>query len=242
MSANPADCCRLSFLRYVEPEHLKPFLERMQVRDVPRRAFLFRQGETSDPAYIVISGQIRISVLTAEGAEMTLDMLGPGDACGVAGLAGAIPRISNAVAVRPSRVLAIPTMVLNTLLAEHACLYHPLVAQLLRRLTRSLQEQATGATRRVYARVAQKLLALSQDRAPGSQERILPQDLSHQELARMVGSTRATVTRVLKKMRQQGILDDDPTCRHLVICERDRLLEFSDETALSQTSGLTILP
>jgi len=242
MSANPADCCRLSFLREVEPEHLQPFLGRMQVRDVPRRAFLFRQGEVSDPAFIVVSGQIRISVLTAEGAEMTLDMLGPGDACGVAGLAGAIPRISNAVAVRPSRVLAIPTRVLSTLLAEHACVYHHLLSQLLRRLTRSLQEQATSATQRVYARVAQKLLALSEDCAPGSPARALPRELSHQDLARMVGSTRATVSRVLKKMRQQGILDEDPTRRHLVIRAVDRLLEFSEGTDLPQTSGLTILP
>jgi len=242
MSRNPADCCRLSFLQEVEPRYLQPFIGRMQVRDVPRRAALFRQGEASDPAYIIVSGQIRISVLTAAGAEVTLDVLGPGDACGVAGLAGAFPRISNAVALRPSRVLTIPTMVLRTLMEQQPSLFHHLLAQLLRRLNRSLQEQAAGSTQRVYARVAQKLLTLSQSCTPGSHERMLPHDLSHQELAEMVGSTRATVTRVLKEMRRQGILDDDPARRHIVICEVDRLLEYSEGADLSDTSANTIFP
>lgn len=232
----------MSFLKEVDPVHLQPFLGRMQVRDVPRHACLFRQGEASDPAYIVLSGKVRISVLTAGGAEMTLDVLGPGDACGVAGLAGAFPRISNAVAIRATRVLAIPTDVLRALMEKHTAVFHHLLQQLLRRLARSIQEQVAGGTQCVYARVAHKLLALSQTCTPGGQERALPSELSHQELANMVGSTRATVTRVLQEMRRQGILDDDPARRQIVIREVDRLLEFSDGAELPEPSGITVFP
>lgn len=54
-----------------------------------------------------------------------------------------------------------------------------------------------------WVRVTQKLLALSQTCTPGWQERTLPLGLSHQELANMVGSTRAAVTRVMQEMRRQ---------------------------------------
>lgn len=242
MSTDPAACCRASFLRDVEPEHLQPFLPRMRVRDLPRHACLFRQGEDSDPAYVVVSGQVRISVLTAGGAEMTLDVLGPGDACGVAGLAGPFPRISNAQALQPSRVLVIPTAVLRTLMEKHPNVFHHLLRQLLRRLARSIQEQVAGGTQRVYARVAQKLLSLSENCSQDGRTRALPSGLSHQELARMVGSTRATVTRVLQEMRRQGILDDDPHRRQIVIREVDRLLEFSEGTDLMETPGITVFP
>ncbi len=242
MSTDVAACCRTSFLKDVRPEHLQPFLGRMRVRDLPRQACLFRQGEESDPAYLIVSGQVRINVLTSGGAEMTLDVLGPGDACGVAGLAGPFPRISNAVALRPTRVLVVPTAVLRTLMETHPDVFHHLLRQLLRRLARSIQEQVAGGTQRVYARVAQKLLSLSETCGGDGRERALPSGLSHQDLARMVGSTRATVTRVLQEMRRQGILDDDPNRRQIVIREVDRLLEFSEGTDLAEASENTVFP
>jgi hypothetical protein len=50
------------------------------------------------------------------------------------------------------------------------------------------------------------------------------------------------VTRVLQEMRRQGILDDDPAHRQIVIREVDRLLEFSDSADLPEPSGITVFP
>ena len=43
-------------------------------------------------------------------------------------------------------------------------------------------------------------------------------------------------------MRRQGILDDDPHRRQIVIREVDRLLEFSEGTDLMETPGITVFP
>lgn len=219
---------RLAFLRDLEEASLvwlRPF---MRVRSVPRRTVIFRQGDASTTTYIVVSGQIRITVISSNGTETTLDVLGRGDVFGVAGLAEGMTCISNATSARPTRLLEIPTEALRTLMERHPAVLRDLLGLLLRRLSRSIQDQVAAGTQRVYARVAQKLLSLSGGEPSTNDERRLPAGLSHQDLASMIGSTRATVTRILQEMRRQGVVDLDPSSRQLIIREAQSLLQLAE--------------
>jgi len=207
---------RLAFLRDLDDAARASLMPR--AKSLPRKRFVFHQGEPSDTAYIVVSGQVRITVLSAGGAEMTLDVLGPGDVFGIAGLAG-VARISNAITVAPTTVLEISTEGLRALIVSHPAVFQDLLQHLLRRLTRSIQEQVATGTQRVYARVATKLLLLSE----GGQ---LPSGLSHSEIASMIGSTRATVTRVLQDMRARGLLEVNG--KQIIIREVTQLMELSE--------------
>ena len=230
---------RLAFLRDLEEaslEWLRPFI---RVRSVPRRTVIFRQGDASTTAYIVVSGQIRITVISSNGTETTLDVLGRGDVFGVAGLAQGMACISNATSARPTRLLEIPTEALRTLMERHPAVLRDLLGLLLRRLSRSIQDQVAAGTQRVYARVAQKLLSLSGAEPSPNDERRLPAGLSHQDLASMIGSTRATVTRILQEMRRQGVVDLDPSSRQLIIREAQSLLQLAEaELADDGTRGV----
>lgn len=232
MALEPDRYKHLAFLKDVDADALVAILSHMRLRKVPRRAVIFQQGEPSETACIVVSGQVRISVLTPGGSEMTLDTLGSGDLFGIAGLANGIPRVSNATATSASTLLEISTDALRRLLDRHPAIYRELLQQLLRRLTRSIQEHVATGTQRVYGRVAAKLLALSAANCgpgdAGDDQRRLPEGLSHQELASMIGSTRATVTRILHQMRREGIVDVDAVNRQMVIREVGRLAELSD--------------
>lgn len=226
------------FLRTLGAHLDDSVLSTLRDRVVGPGTVIFRQSETSHSAYVVISGQVRITVLCASGSEMTIDVLGPMDTFGIAGLAGDLPRISNATASRSTRLLEIPTDTLRLLVARHPQVFHQMLGQLLRRLGRSIQEHVASGTQRVYARVAVKLLALSEER---DGERSLPERFSHEELASMVGSTRATVTRVLQDLRRQGILDVEPSSRRLIIREAEKLSAMSDVES-SFSDGTIVLP
>jgi CRP-like cAMP-binding protein len=213
-------------------------LPSLRERRVVRGGVVFRQGEESRAAFVVLEGQIRITVLSANGAEMTIDVLAPGDTFGIVGLAGDLPRISNAVATRASLLLEVPTETLRALMRRDPHVFREMMEQLLRRLGRSIQEHVSSGTQRVYARVAAKLLALSVE---SGAERRLPEGLSHQDLASMVGSTRATVTRVLQDLRKRGILDVDPSSRRLIIREADKLSEMTEVDSAFH-DGRIVLP
>lgn len=227
------------FLREIADGVSDELTATMRRVQVPRGATLFRQGEASTRALVLLEGQVRISVLTTGGTEMTLDVLAPGDTFGIVGLAGDVPYISNATATRRVTVLEIPTPTLRTLVFRHPQVSQAMLVQLLRRLGHSLQEQVTTGTQRVYARVAVKLLTLS---AVGQGGRWLPDRLSHQEIASMVGSTRATVTRVLTDLRQRGIIDIDAGTRRLIIREAEMLSAMCDVDALSFGDFRRMLP
>lgn len=238
MSVDPTVVSDISFFQALGAAELESVLPSLRSRRVARGTLLFRQGEPSTTAYVVLDGQIRISVLSSSGTEMMIDALGRGDTFGIAGLAGNLPRISNATAARATTVLEIPTDTLRALVRRFPQVFQQMLEQLLRRLGRSIQEQVASGTQRVYARVAVKLLTLSEEEEG---ERRLPERLSHKELASMVGSTRATVTRVLQDLRKRGIVDVDPQTRRLIIREADKLSAMSDvETAFHD--GRIVLP
>lgn len=243
MPASPERYSKLAFLKDIDPAELPGIVGRMHQRSLPRRAVIFRQGEPSTHAYIIVSGEVRISVLSANGNEMTLDVLHAGDLFGIAGLVHDLPRVSNAVAARATTVLEIPTAVLSSLMDTHPAIYRDLLEQLLRRLTRSIQEQVSTGTQRVYGRVAAKLLVLAEhDSSHGGDEARLPAGLSHQDLASMIGSTRATVSRILQDMRKQGILDVDSHGRQIVILEASRLAEYTEASMPEAGHGGTVFP
>lgn len=235
MSVAPERVSGIPFLRGLDGARLAEVLSRLRQREVPRGAVVFSQKEPSRAAYVVLEGQIRISVLSLNGNEMTIDVLNVGDTFGIAGLAGDLPRISTATALCPTALLEIPTETLRELVRRDPEVFSEMLEQLLRRLGRSIQEHVASGTQRVYARVAVKLLTLSD--ANGR----VPENLSHQDIASMVGSTRATVTRVLQDLRRRGILDVDPSTRRLIIREMDTLSAMSEMDA-SFHDGSIVLP
>lgn len=238
MSSGFDDVSDLPLLGALGEESLARLAPCLKRRRISRGTVVFRQGETSTAAFVVLSGAIRINVLSVNGAEMTIDVLGRGDTFGIAGLAGDLPRLSTATATRATELLEIPTATLRSLVQLHPQVFHQMLEQLLRRLGRSIQEHVASGTQRVYARVAVKLLALSEEEQG---QRRLPERLSHQDLASMVGSTRATVTRVLADLRKRGILDVEASTRRLIIREADKLSAMSDVEP-SFNSGIIVLP
>ncbi|NKC34234.1 cyclic nucleotide-binding domain-containing protein [Falsiroseomonas selenitidurans] len=74
-------------------------------RQVPEGAVLFRRGDPGDGLWLILDGQIRIRLRSAEGAEVVLNHLGPGDTVGeIAALDGGA-RSAEAVALTPLRAL-----------------------------------------------------------------------------------------------------------------------------------------
>lgn len=240
MKTSLDDIRKLAFFRDLDAEGVERLLGASRVRSLPHRTVIFRQGEESHSAYVVVQGRVGISVLLPDGTEMTIDVLGPGDAFGLAGLASNMPRVSNAQAMRSSKVLQIPTNALQALVDRNPRFLMTVTAHLMRRLTRAIHEQVATSTQRVYARVAIKLLSLAETNEEG--ECRLPERLSHQALADMVGSTRATVTRVLQDLRRRGLLEIDAETGQFIICEAENLSGLADAGIVLPSLEGTILP
>jgi CRP-like cAMP-binding protein len=182
---------------------------------------IYRYQDRADDLYIVLEGKVKIAVPTPDGGERILSVLGPGDFFGESFLTGAQRHTTDAVALTEpvvaspvclDKLLELTAKVPNVALA---------LARVLATRVQELESQLESTTAPVSARVGGALLAFARrfgdavDGAPPETRTRVKLDLTHEELAAFVGSTRVTVTNALGELRDLGLVEG--TRGHYVI-------------------------
>jgi CRP-like cAMP-binding protein len=171
-----------------------------------RGVYVFHQGGPGRTLYVIKSGKVRCFVADDEGRQITMDILGPGQAFGLLGALDDRPRATGVQVVEQAVVLTLARQDLLPLLDEFPRLRSNLDELLATYLRRTLAYVQDLAFLDVKGRVAVRLLTLA-DRfgAPGDGVTIawLP---SQQELANWAAATRESVNRVLCALRDEGLI------------------------------------
>lgn len=214
-------------------------VRRSHCRAVVRREMLFRQGDACRGLYLVVEGAARSYRSNKDGREQVFGVFGPGDSLGEVSLFDEGPHLASARVEQDGRVLFLP-------FAEVYSLYqsHPQVAQAVARelgnRIRSMTEFIDRITlqdvpTRVAAAVqnyAQKSGALTNGvnfRLPRTQE----------ELAAELGTTREGVSRALRLLRTEAVIEQQgPRVRILDPGRLARLAAGGWNTAATQTSAI----
>jgi CRP-like cAMP-binding protein len=177
------------------------------VRVANGRSF-FREGEPARVFYVLRSGRVKFTQITAEGHEVILRIVGPGEPFGgVAAFVGdaIYPVTARAVAAAEAYAWEGPKMLaLMRRFPEIGINTARLIANRFHDLQRQHRELMTE---RVERRVARALLRLAQGagrRVDGGVEIDFP--LSRQDLAQMTGTTLFTVSRILSGWEQNGLI------------------------------------
>ena len=169
---------------------------------------LLGEGQPSDGLHIVLRGRVNL-LRAAEGRDLILAALGPGEVFGEACAFGGVTMSSTAVAAVQSELLRVPPEALSELLRRS-----PETTLRLMRLQsdklREVEAVASGLAlcdveerlRRTLARLARR----QGRRGPASTGWILAPVPTQSELARMVGSCRETVSRTLTAMARSGLV------------------------------------
>jgi CRP/FNR family transcriptional regulator len=188
-----------------------------------RGDYLFLPGDPARSVFLLHSGWVRIGRLLDSGGELTLDVAGPGELVGEDALYGESPRVRLAQALSP--VAAAPAPVAGVAEAlgrspELAAALNRLLWERSRRLEARAVESAFADCRR---RLCRTLLDLADRFGVDEPEgRRIAIRLTHEELSRLIGAARETVTPLLVALRREGAIDYDR--RRLLVRER-RMLE-----------------
>ena len=217
------------FDRLGEPE-LQRIAELSRMREFPRGALILGPDSDPDLIYLVKAGRVKISTFSLQGKEQILALLERGDVFG---------ELAPAEAPAPAHVEAFDHAIVCTLhrtLFENILRHTPevgvrVIRALARRLRAAEQEIEDLALRSVPARLAALLLRLAEEYGEPQHQGIrLSLRLTHQDLAHMVGSTRETVTALINRFRDGGLITVDH--RILVILERDKLRQIASRGAV----------
>lgn len=204
----PVIATNQQLLQYLKPEE-RTMLERIcPPRKFKKGQAIYRYQDRADDLYIVLDGKVKITVPTADGGERILSVLGPGDFFGESFLSGLERHTSDAVALTDP-VVASPVCLDKVLELSQKAPNIPLaLARVLANRVRELETQLEATTAPVTARVGGALLAFAERFGePDTGRTNLKLDLTHEELAAFVGSTRVTVTNALGELRDLGLVE-----------------------------------
>ena len=201
-------------------DELAELSSRLRPRRYGRNETLCLEGDPGTSLYIIDRGRVKLGLTSAEGREIILDLLGPGDVFGELALLDGEPRSANAVAVESSEVLLLARDDFLKFVEQHpqaALVLLSTLSHWLRRLTTQMQDTAFLD---VPARLARTILRLAEAEEAVHGKAITPR-LTQTDLAGMVGTTRETLNKWLGFYEDQGLIRRDK--HQIVVLRPDKL-------------------
>lgn len=172
-----------------------------------RGQVLFRQGAPARSFYAVRSGRLKLTRVMADGQLVLLRLAGPGEAIGGVAALGERRYPVSAEVIADCRVLAWSGNAMDRLLRAHPQLAINLIDLLAERLHELQARYQELATEQVEQRLARLLLRLVRQVGRRTDDGVLIDvRLSRQELAGMSGTCLFTVSRLLSRWQQAGVI------------------------------------
>ena len=194
-----------------------------QIQQFAKNDLIFHAGALSKHVYFLRHGRVKIYHPANGGKEVILWFCFPGDMFGMAEVAQGGGRLVNAVACESSEVLSITQAQFEGFLRTHPAA-GLLVIQVLSNRLRTLGDVIVNLVNDdAQTRILKLILLLSTRHGVRVEQNIyLSIDLTHQEIADMVGTTRQTVTGVLGQLQRRGLMRLE---NRRILIENPELLE-----------------
>jgi CRP/FNR family transcriptional regulator, cyclic AMP receptor protein len=199
---------RITFFAGLDAAALERVASGTRTRRFRRGEIIFHAGDPGDALFLIVSGQVKISLPSETGDEAILATLRAGDAFGELALLDGAPRSATASALVVTEAVVLPRDRFRELIATEPAVRDALLASLaaeLRRLTMHVEElhflDITG-------RLAAQLVRLASEAGPPDADgsiRLLS-TLTQAELASMVGCTRQSVNKLLGQFVDDGLV------------------------------------
>ncbi len=192
--------------RGLSPDSLERVASLAVQRSFRSGAVVFSPGDPGDALYAIVSGRIRISAGAADGKELFLNIMEPGDSFGEIALLDGGARTASATATAPTELLSIRREHFTALLARE-----PGVALELLRLCGERLRWTSGQVEDTWlldapARLAKRLLSLAElhGKRAGNSVRL---QISQEDLASFLGVSRQVVNQYLQTWKGRGWVD-----------------------------------
>ena len=178
-----------------------------KVRRYAKDDVIFHADESGDVFCLIKEGQVKITMISPEGKEIILSMLGPGEFFGEMSLLDDAPRSATVVATEALEVVTIYRNDFLQILQENFTITRKVLAELSRRLRNASNRIESLATMDVYGRLARFFLDLAKESGkPLDNGYVAVTRPTHQSIANMIGTSRETVSRLIHDLMRQNLL------------------------------------
>lgn len=221
-----------TLLRALEPAQLEALLGNSTRRDLARGEYVLRQGdERGDFAVFILSGTVKVSMVSASGREIILNYAGAGDVVGEIAMLDQQPRTASVSATGPTSVLIIPAHAFQAAALANPASMGGVMRALAGRLRQLNLVVESDRTFSMAPRLARALVRLIDPADPeGRRLRLNP---SQSDLGAFAGIARENVSRLMSDWEERGIVRrTEGADRRLELLDREYLellAEFGEE-------------
>jgi len=181
---------------------------KLAVRQVYKKDnMILIEEEIGSTMFIILDGRVKISRISDDGREVILSILSEGDFFGEMSILDGQNRSANVVTLEDSRIMVIRREDFLQMLHDYPQIAINLLKELAQRLRRSDAQIKSLSLQNATGKVASTLLRIADDSGKihlGQVE--IPRLPPQQDLANMAGTSRETISRVLKALTKQGYL------------------------------------
>ena len=175
-------------------------------RDYRKTQPIFAQGDRADAVFFVQRGKVKLTVLSRQGKQAVIALLGPGDFFGEGCLAGQPLRMATAMALTEAAIVRLPKPTMIRALHRDAVFSELFTTYLLSRNIRMEEDLVDQLFNSSEKRLARILLLLANFGKEGRPEPVVPK-ISQETLAEMVGTTRSRISHFMNKFRKLGFVE-----------------------------------
>ena len=176
-------------------------------RSYSKGSIIILAEEEGDTLFIISQGQVKVSIVSEDGREAILALLGEGAVFGELSLLDGKPRSANVVATEATNLYMVRRSDFLQLVYKVPQIAVGLLAELASRLRKTDRKIEGLALLDVTSRISETLLQLADEQGEEQKTGIILRNRpSHQQLANMAGTTRETVSRVLKLFEDRHMI------------------------------------
>ena len=171
----------------------------------PNGHLIFSQGDAAGAVFYIKTGRVKLTVVSQEGKEAVVAILGHGDFFGEGSLAGQLVCMATATAMEASMIVRIDKAAMIRVLHNESSFSQLFMAYLLSRNVRIQEDLVDHLFNSAEKRLARILLLLAHYGKESKPEGVIPK-ISQATLADMVGTTRSRISAFLNKFRKMGFI------------------------------------
>jgi len=189
---------------------------------------VFAQGDVADAVFYIQKGKVKVTVVSEQGKEAVVAILGTDEFLGEGCIAGQTLRLATAVAMTDAIVMRLEKAVIMSVIHEEPDFSDMFMTHLLTRTLRVEADLVDQLFNSSEKRLARLLLLLANFGKEGKPDPVIAK-ISQETLAEMIGTTRSRVSFFMNKFRKLGFIDYNggihvyPALLNAVLHERPEL-------------------
>ncbi len=195
------------FFKKLSPAAYKDLASLQYPLSYASNVILFSEKEEARGVFVVLEGEVKLSINSSDGRRLSLSIARKGDILGLSSVLSGCPFEMTAETLYPSKIAPIGRQDFLNFVTHHPEVYQTLMEELSRQYSMAcVQLRTVGLASTAPEKLARLLLDWSDEGQTTEKGSRLRFSLTHEEIGEFIGASRETVTRTLSVFKSRRLV------------------------------------